>query len=99
MNLRTAAYIQAIRGPVILVTIGILFAIQQAGGLSFGRSWPLLIIVIGVMLLLERAWAPVGPFPYGAQQDFGSYPPPPYQGAYRHPESPTPPPGPGGTRL
>jgi hypothetical protein len=58
MNARTALYIQAIRGPVLLVTAGVLFAIHQAGVLSFSRTWPLLVIVIGVMKLLERAWAP-----------------------------------------
>lgn len=60
MNARTALYIQAIRGPVLLVTAGVLFAIHQAGVLSFSRTWPLLVIVIGVMKLLERAWAPAG---------------------------------------
>jgi hypothetical protein len=55
MNTRTGAYIQAIRGPVLLVTIGVLFAIHQAGVISFSRTWPLLIIVIGVMKLLERS--------------------------------------------
>lgn len=60
MNTRTALYVQAIRGPVLLVTAGVLFAIHQAGVLSFSRTWPLLVIVIGVMKLLERAWAPAG---------------------------------------
>jgi hypothetical protein len=59
MNSRTALYVQAIRGPVLLVTAGVLFAVHQAGMLSFSRTWPLLIIVIGIMKLLERAWAPV----------------------------------------
>ncbi len=99
MNLRTAAYIQAIRGPVLLVTIGVLFAIHQAGGLSFSRTWPLLIIVIGVMLLLERAWAAPATPPYNnAQTPFDAYGAP-YQGEYHHPESQAPPPGPGGSRL
>jgi len=63
MNSKTALYVQAIRGPVLLVTAGVLFAIHQAGVLSFSRTWPLLIIVIGIMKLLERAWAPAGPWP------------------------------------
>ena len=63
MNTRASAYIQAIRGPVVLVTIGVLFAIHQAGVLSFARTWPLLIIVIGVMKLLERVGAPAQPWP------------------------------------
>jgi hypothetical protein len=73
MNGRNALYIQAIRGPVLLVSIGVLFAIHQAGVLSFARTWPLLVIVIGVMKLLERAWAPVQPVP-GGYPNTGAYP-------------------------
>jgi len=58
MNTRRAAFLQSIRGPVLLITLGILFAIHQAGILSFSRTWPLLIIVIGVMKLLERSSEP-----------------------------------------
>jgi hypothetical protein len=98
MNLRTAAYIQAIRGPVLLVTVGVLFAIHQAGGLSFSRTWPLLVIVIGVMKLLERAWTPAHPY-QGAPPPYGAYQQPPYRGEYRPPSSSVPPQGPGGVRL
>lgn len=56
---RGAMFVQAARGPVLLITVGILFAMHQAGTLSFGRSWPLLIIVLGVMKLIERVLAPV----------------------------------------
>lgn len=54
MNNRLALFIQAIRGPILLITIGILFAIHQAGVLPFTRTWPLILIVIGVMKLFER---------------------------------------------
>lgn len=71
---------QAIRGPVLLVTIGVLFAIHQAGILSFGRTWPLLIIIFGIMKLLERAGAPAHAWPNpqaGAAQPYaGSSGPP-----------------------
>jgi hypothetical protein len=99
MNSRTALYVQAIRGPVLLVTAGVLFAIHQAGVLSFSRTWPLLIIVIGIMKLLERAWAPAGPGPVGhpafqPAQGFA-----PHQNQYRHGAGPNnpgqPPQGPG----
>ena len=67
MNTRTGAYLQAIRGPVLLVTVGVLFAVHQAGVISFSRTWPLLIIVIGVMKLLERSLggAPLPAHPAG----------------------------------
>lgn len=59
---RWAMFAQAARGPILLITLGTLFALQQAGILSISRSWPLLIIVIGVMKLLERVL--LGPAPY-----------------------------------
>ncbi len=60
---RGALFLQAIRGPILLITLGILFAIHQAGVLSFARTWPLLIIVIGLMKLFERMAAPSHPAP------------------------------------
>jgi hypothetical protein len=51
---RGALYAQAIRGPLILITLGILFAIHQAGVIPFSRTWPLIIIVIGLVKLAER---------------------------------------------
>jgi Domain of unknown function (DUF5668) len=54
MNSRAALFVQAIRGPILLITIGLLFAVHQAGVISFARTWPLIIIVIGVMKLIER---------------------------------------------
>lgn len=47
-------FAQAARGPVLLIVLGTLFALQQGGVLPFSRSWPLLIIAIGVMKLIER---------------------------------------------
>jgi Domain of unknown function (DUF5668) len=75
MNNRAALFAQAARGPVLLITIGVLFALQQAGILPFSRSWPLLIIVIGVMKLLERLLG--GPPPYSPSPASPPYPPPP----------------------
>ena len=58
MNSRRALYAQAIRGPILLITIGVLFAMHQAGVLHFSRTWPLIIIVIGVLKLIERMAIP-----------------------------------------
>ena len=65
---------QAIRGPILLITLGVLFELQQSGGLPFWKTWPLLLIVIGVMKLIE--WAAGGQIapatgpqqPYAPQQ-------------------------------
>src|SRR5579885_3174254 len=51
---RAALYAQAIRGPVLLVTLGALFAMHQANVLPFSRTWPLIIIMIGIMKLIEK---------------------------------------------
>lgn len=62
MNNRFALYLRSIRGPILLITIGVLFAIHEAGNLTFSRTWPLILIVLGVLILLERmAIRPGGP--------------------------------------
>jgi len=61
---RGALYAQAIRGPVVLMTVGALFALHQSGCISFARTWPLIIIVIGMVKLFERmVTPPAGPYP------------------------------------
>lgn len=55
--MNSAEFMQAVRGPLMLITLGILFAIDHFGPFSFGRTWPLLIIVFGLLKLLERAVA------------------------------------------
>lgn len=47
--------IAAIRGPVVLITLGVLFLIDQASVYSFRQTWPVLIIVFGVLKLMERS--------------------------------------------
>ena len=44
---------RSLRGPVMLVTLGTLFLIDHGGGASFHRTWPVLLIVLGVMWLGE----------------------------------------------
>ncbi len=52
-----SAYVRAIRGPVLLVTVGSLLAIDQHGSHPFWRMWPVLLVVLGIMILLERSVA------------------------------------------
>ena len=47
----------AIRGPVTLITIGTLFAFDHFTRYGFGRTWPVLLIVIGVLRLMGRGGA------------------------------------------
>jgi len=74
---RAAAVVQAARGPVMLITVGALFAMQQAGMLSIWRSWPVILIVLGVMKLIERLIVPHSQTFPGMPYTGTPYPPPP----------------------
>lgn len=52
-----ASFIQAARGPVLLMTLGVLLAVHQNTPYGFEQTFPVLIIVFGVMKLLERVAA------------------------------------------
>jgi hypothetical protein len=62
--------IRSIRGPVVLITVGALFALQNFTQYDFGQTWPVILLVLGLLILLERT---VGPPPPVA-------PPPPQYG-------------------
>src|SRR6202035_2201768 len=53
--------IRAIRGPVTLITIGVLFALNNFTGYGFDKTWPVLLIVFGLLSLLRRGWDPPPP--------------------------------------
>jgi hypothetical protein len=44
----------AVRGPILMITLGVLLAIDQLGSVSFGRTWPVLIILFGLFKLAEH---------------------------------------------
>ncbi|HKE21217.1 MAG TPA: DUF5668 domain-containing protein [Bryobacteraceae bacterium] len=54
---------RAIRGPIILITVGVLFALQSFNIFGFDQTWPVLLIVIGVLHLFGRMTAPPVPPP------------------------------------
>jgi Domain of unknown function (DUF5668) len=83
MRDRDRSAIHSIRGPVMVITVGVLFALQNFTPYSFGETWPVLIIVAGLVSLLGRA---VGPPPPTA-------PPPPPFSTYQPPQPPPPPAG------
>jgi hypothetical protein len=66
---QAGSFVQAIRGPIMLITLGTLVAIDYAGVYGFWRTWPILIIVFGVLKLLERA-AAKPPDPYSGPHPF-----------------------------
>jgi hypothetical protein len=53
--MNSGSFIQAIRGPIMMITLGSLVAIDYAGIYGFWRTWPILIIVFGILKLAERA--------------------------------------------
>lgn len=55
MNGNNGSLAVAVRGPILLITLGVLFAIDYAGGMSVGRTWPALLIIFGLLKLAEHA--------------------------------------------
>ncbi len=47
--------IRRLRGAVILILIGVLALLNQWNILYWHNSWPLILIVIGLMMVAERA--------------------------------------------
>jgi hypothetical protein len=45
--------IRALMGPVMLITIGVLFLIGQYTMYSFGQLWPVILIAIGAVKVAE----------------------------------------------
>jgi hypothetical protein len=44
---------RGLMGPVVLITIGVLFLIGQYSHYSFVRLWPAILIVVGLVKVLE----------------------------------------------
>jgi hypothetical protein len=64
--------IRRLRGPAFLILVGITALLNQWGVLRFSRSWPLYLILAGVLGLAERAAIAAAP---------PAVPPPLYPGA------------------
>ena len=47
--------IRRLRGPAFLLLVGVIALLAQADILSWGQSWPLFLILAGLLLLAERA--------------------------------------------
>jgi Domain of unknown function (DUF5668) len=73
--------------PVVLITLGVLFLIDQYTMYGIGRTWPVILIVIGIAKALQ--WnapatghveapqiGPGGPPPYGPNPGGGQPSPP-----------------------
>jgi hypothetical protein len=47
--------VRAVRGPIILITIGTLFALDHMTPYGFQQTWPVILIVVGLLTLVGRA--------------------------------------------
>jgi len=51
--------IRSLMGPAVIITVGVLFLLEQTrSGFSFGQTWPVILVVIG-MISLASAMAPM----------------------------------------
>lgn len=51
MNEQSAYLVRAITGPILLITIGVLFAFDRFTEFHFSQTWPVLLIVFGLLKL------------------------------------------------
>ena len=49
-----SSFLSASRGPIMLITFGALFAIDYSAGVPFRKTWPVLLIVAGILHLFGR---------------------------------------------
>src|SRR5271169_2753937 len=92
MNGSGQSMVRAIRGPVTLITVGVLFALNNFTPYGFDKTWPVLLIVFGLLSLLRRSMEPVPPAPEPPPYNF----PPPPPGGYARSSYTAPPQQPAG---
>ena len=73
-------------GPAILVTLGVLFLLDNVSNVDFGKTWPAILLVIGVVKLMQSNASSAG--------HFGPLPPGTYPTSTYPNVPPGPPPGP-----
>ena len=73
MNANDVNLLRAIRWPVTLITLGSLFALNNFMNYGFNQTWPVLLIVFGLLSLLGRTTAipPAGRPPSGSSSGAG----------------------------
>jgi hypothetical protein len=87
-------FLHRIKGPVMILVFGITALLDQWNILSFGRSWPLYLIALGLLQLAERAaWSEAFP-PEGYSGTYAGQP-----GNWGGPSEPSSPVSPSSTAL
>jgi hypothetical protein len=86
--------LRAIRGPITLITVGVLFALNNFTEYRFHQTWPVLLIVFGLLSLVRRGVEPVPmpPAPGYAPPPYNYQPPATAPGSFRQSTYNEPPP-------
>ena len=83
---------QRLMGPAMLVTLGVLFLLDSVSHVSFGRTWPAILLVVGVVKLVQSNASTsghVGPLPPGSSGYPPAAPPPGVQNTAPGAEAPS----------
>lgn len=67
---------RGLMGPVVLITLGVLFLLNEFGMAHFHSTWPILLIVIGLVKILAGNLDTSGHVEYIAPAPPGPPPPP-----------------------
>ena len=54
MRATSVDIVRAVRGPILLIVLGLLFVGEYWGQYPFYKTWPVLLIVYGLLKLLEH---------------------------------------------
>jgi hypothetical protein len=77
MNGSNPSIVRAIRGPIILITLGLLFALNNFTRYTFDQTWPVLLIIFGLLSIVRRGvesvTSPPPPPPPGPQNPSPGY--------------------------
>jgi len=78
---------QSLMGPAVLVTLGLLFLLEQQNVISFGRTWPLLLVVIGLIKVFQGNASTAGHIEAGGSPSAGPGASPMVSGEVQPPSS------------
>jgi hypothetical protein len=78
-------FLRRMRGPIFLLTFGVTAILDVYTNIDYGRSWPLYIIVWGVLKLAENAILAQTPPPPPGTPGYPPYPGAPGYGSWGDP--------------
>ena len=64
----TRETIGAVGRPLALIVLGAMFLVEYAGGYAVSQTWPVILILLGLILVLQSFTAPASPEPRSAPE-------------------------------